>query len=183
MLFAAKQRPGWLEASTILGEAGGLPDSAAGWRKYGACLAFLAEDEPTKKALVAQRLSRGWCVGTGEFKGELRRQAAERGAELDRFAGLDPDEARAERHEAWEESLRRLARLAKVDLRNLPAKKSAEPKALLAAAMKRTTSVSNRWLAERLDMGASASASQFARRFVLHDDGARQVGALVKRLG
>lgn len=60
MLFAAKQRPGWLEASTILGEAGGLPDSAAGWRKYGAYLAFLAEDEPTKQALALATLVLGF---------------------------------------------------------------------------------------------------------------------------
>jgi hypothetical protein len=40
-------------------------------------------------------------------------------------------------------------------------------KVRLAAALKRTTSVSNGWLAERLQMGQPASVSQFVRRFVL----------------
>lgn len=180
--FTAKERPAWLEAATLLAEAGDLPDTAAGWKKYGTYLAFLAEDEPAKKTLVAQRLSRGWCVGTGNFKSDLRKQAAARGAELERFVGLAPEEAKAERHEAWEETLQRLARAAKIDLEKLPAKKSAEPKALLAAAMKRATSVSNAWLAERLAMGEPASASQFARRLMLTEDGPGKVTELVERV-
>ena len=48
-----------------------------------------------------------------------------------------------------------------------PARKSAEPKVRLAAAMKAVSSVSNVWLAERLKMGRPASVSQYVRRFRL----------------
>lgn len=179
--FSAKDRPGWLEAGTILAEAGGLADTPAGWRKYASYLAFLAEDEPAKKALRAEKLSRGWCVGTAEFKRELRQQAARRGAELDRFAGLDPVEAQAERRAGWEEQLVAFAARAQIDLTRLPAKKSEPGKVLLAAAMKRTTSVSNGWLAERLGMGEPASASQFVRRLLLTEEGQGAVGHLLAR--
>ena len=73
--FADPSRPAWLEPATVLREAGGLPDTPSGWKKY----------------LAAKQ-----C--------------------------------------------------------------------LLAAAMKRATSVSNTWLARRLEMRQPATASQGARR-------------------
>jgi len=72
------------------------------------------------------------------------------------------------------------ARRAGIDLAKLPAQKSAPEKAMLAAAMKRSTSVSNAWLADRLKMGQPASASQFARRFLLTKEGARGVERLLQ---
>ena len=68
-----------------------------------------------------------------------------------------------------------------IDLKKLPAPKSHPDKALLAAAMKRSASVSNAWLAERLAMGQPASASQFARRWMLREDGRAAVETLVGR--
>jgi hypothetical protein len=54
-----------------------------------------------------------------------------------------------------------------VDLRKLSGQKSAPDKVRLAALMKTCSSVSNGWLAERLDMGKAASVSQYVRRFGL----------------
>ena len=67
----------------------------------------------------------------------------------------------------WEDRLGQLAKRLKVALDRLPARKSAEPKVRLAAAMKAVSSVSNVWLAERLTMGRPASVSQYVRRFRL----------------
>ena len=53
-------------------------------------------DKTAKKELVASKLSRGWCIGDRAFKGEMRKAARERGADLDRFAGMEPEESRAE---------------------------------------------------------------------------------------
>jgi REP element-mobilizing transposase RayT len=179
-----KKRPAWLEASTVLGEAGGLPDSKAGWGKYLEYLEFLATDAGKKKELVAARLSRGWCVGSGEFKKEMRQEAAQRGADLERarFAGLEPDEVQAERAAAWEEQLLAFAKAAKIKLETLPAQKSHPNKALLAAALKQSTSVSNGWLAHRLQMGRPASASQFARRWLLTVTGRKATEQLLSRV-
>jgi len=165
--FTAEPRPEWLEPDTVLREAGGLPDSAQGWQKYGEYLEFLSTDETAKKELAARRMSRGWCLGSGEFKEAMKQEARQRGADLERYGGLEPDVLRHEREAQWEERLQALATTAKIDLKTLPKPKSHPDKALLAAALKASTSASNAWLAQRLQMGQPASASQFARRYTL----------------
>jgi hypothetical protein len=167
----------------VLNEAGELADSASGWKRYLRYLEFLCEDEPSQKTLVCAAMSRGWCIGSDEFCREMRQAAKERGAEVERYAGLEPDVAQAERHAAWEEQLQRLAKAGRIDLAVPHRRKSHPDKVLLAAALKRSTSVSNRWLAERLQMGEPASASQFVRRLLLREDGTgrtRQVSTLDK---
>jgi len=180
--FTAKARPDWLEASVVLHEAGELPDTPRGWRKYQEYLEFLAESIPAKKALVAANLSRGWCVGSQEFKREMKKEMVARGAELDRFAGLKPEEVQAERAESWEDRLQALAGAAKIDLTKLPAQKSHPDKVQLAAALKQSTSVSNGWLSARLAMGRPASASQFVRRLLLREEGRAATGKLLSRV-
>jgi REP element-mobilizing transposase RayT len=180
--FVGKERPGWLTPATVLLESGDLPDSAAGWRSYLNYLEFLATDETAKKELTAAKMSRGWCLGDRQFKSEMRDLAAERGAELDRFAGLEPEQIQAERAHVWEARLRTLAAEARIGLEVLPPLKSHPDKAMLAAAMKLSTSVSNRWLAERLMMGEPASASQFARRWLLDPQRRRAIDALLSRV-
>ena len=180
--FMGKKRPAWLEASVVLREAGGLPDTPRGWKKYHGYLGFLAESEPAKKALVAAGMSRGWCVGSREFKKEMKRKMAARGAELDRLAGLKPEAMQAERAEVWEERLAALAHAAKVDLEKLPAKKSHLDKVRLAAAMKQSTSVPNGWLANRLGMGQPASVSQFVRRLLWKEAGRAATDKLLSRV-
>jgi hypothetical protein len=54
-----------------------------------------------------------------------------------------------------------------VSLKKLPEQRSAPDKVALASLLKQTTSVSNGWLAERLQMGQPASVSQYVRRFRL----------------
>jgi hypothetical protein len=180
---SGKARPEWLEPAVVLGQAGDLPDTAAGWRKYRQYLEFLAEDEPSRKELAAARMSRGWCIGSAQFRTEMKRELAVRGADLERFAGLEPEAVRAERAAGWEEKLVALALAANVDLERLPAQKSHPHKVRLAAALKQSTSVSNGWLAERLAMGAPASASQFVRRYLLTEKGRSEQKALLLSVG
>lgn len=183
-LWQSRARPLWLEATVVLGEAGELRDTAAGWQKYREYLEFLATDPGKKKELVAARLSRGWCLGSREFKIEMRAEAAQRGADLDRerFGGLEPKVVQAERAAVWEERLLALAQEAKINLAILPAKKSHSDKALLAAALKQSTSASNGWISQRLQMGPPASASQFARRWWLTPTGRKATKQLLSRV-
>jgi len=182
--FQEKGRADWLEAGTVLTEAGGLKDTRVGWRKYGEYLEFLAAEETSKRDLVSKRMSRGWCLGSKEFKTEMRKEARERGASLDRvrFEGLEKEEVLAEREEYWEERLADAAQAAGIELKKLPGRKSAPDKCLLAAVMKECTSVSNGWLAERLGMGQPASASQFARRWMQDEKRAKAVRALCRKI-
>jgi putative transposase len=169
-VFAAKNRPGLLEPATILGESGGLPDTAAGWRRYVDYLGVVAEEEMALREKRFGRLSRGWAVGSPGFKAELRKDLLQGAADRERFEllGSDAESHREVRTALWEEKLMLTAKLLKVSLNQLPSAKSAQEKVWLAAVMKARTSVSNGWLAERLKMGKPASVSQFVRRFVLN---------------
>lgn len=100
----------------------------------------------------------------------------------ERFVGLEPDQIRDERTKAWEEALQQFAQAAKVKLLELPAKKSAPEKVILAAAMKQRTSASNGWLAGRLGMGQPASVSQFVARYLASEEGAAQVRRVLSKV-
>jgi hypothetical protein len=79
--------------------------------------------------------------------------------------GADREAVRAARLEWWEERLRRCAAAFRIDLADLPRKKSAVEKLTLAAAMKQTTSVSMAWLAQPLQTGATDSVGSLLTRF------------------
>jgi len=179
-----KNCPDWLEPTTVLGQAGGLADTKAGWVRYLRYLEFMATDESAKRELVARRMSRGWCLGTVQFKKEQQREAARRGADLERgrFAGLEGSEVRQVRVALWEERLEALAQAAGLNLGKLGPQKSHPDKVLLAAAMKQSTSVPNGWLAQRLGMGQPASASQFVRRWMLDEQRRAEVDRLLSRV-
>lgn len=177
-----KSRPAWLTPEVVLSEAGRLADTPRGWRSYLDYLEFLVEDEPSRKELVAKRMSRGWCIGDAKFKKEMKELMPASGSKKDRFEGLDPADALVERKEAWEDKLQALAAGAKIDLKKLPAQKSHPDKVRLAAALKTSSSVSNGWLAERLKMGQPASASQFVRRHLLDPKKSRAVRTLLSKV-
>ena len=182
--FGQRERPAWLEPTTALEQAGRLPDTAAGWKRYRAFLTGLAGDRAGAEELAAEKLSRGWCVGSPQFRQEMRKEALARGMqlELERFSGLEPEQLAVEREQLWTERLERLAQAEGVDLLDLPARKSAAEKVRLAAAMKRSTAVSNGWLAQRLSMGQPASVSQFVRRWELDPARRREIDRLLSRV-
>ncbi len=184
-LFADKRaRPSWLVPDTVLFEAGELQDTRAGWSLYGDYLRLRASEDPKETELSAQRLSRGWCLGSKAFRDEAKQALEARGIGLDlaRYSGLAPQEIEVEKAAAWEERLAALARAAKIDVGSLPPRKSAREKVLLAAAMKQMTSVSNGWLGERLQIGKPATVSQFVRRWSEDPKQKRQLQELVSRV-
>ncbi len=169
VFYASRQRPAMLAPDTVLGESGRLPDTADGWRRYMDYLAVVAEEEAKLGDEAFGRYSRGWAIGSAQFKADLRKRLAERAVGTADFElyGAGAAAHREMREEHWEETIRRLAERLGVALDQLPARKSAKPKVRLAAAMKATTSVSNGWLGARLQMGPPASVSQYVRRFRL----------------
>jgi REP element-mobilizing transposase RayT len=177
-------RPSWLEAQTVLSDAGELQDARAGWSLYHDYLRLRASEDPKETELIAQRMSRGWCVGSKAFREEAKQALEAKGIGLDlaRYSGLGPEEIAAEKVAGWEDRLAALARAAKIDLGSLPPRKSAREKVLLAAAMKQITSVSNGWLGERLQIGKPATVSQFVRRWSEDPKRKRQLQELVSRV-
>ncbi len=175
-----KERPAWLCAETVLAEAGGLNDTPAGWRKYGAYLGFLDEAEPTKRTERYGKLSRGWALGSAEFKQSLMADFQQQGARLEQATlhGETEEDWRELRETAWEARLQQMAVAAKIDLARLGPRKSEPAKVLLAAALRAETAVSNAWLCKRLGMGTPASVSQFVRRWRADEANAKAVARL-----
>ena len=181
--FPRRDRPGWLVAETVLAESGGLPDSPAGWRKYVEYLGFLAAEEAAGRAESFDRLSRGGMIGSAEFKQALQKDLAKVAGDLEKIRLSGATETTGWREELWEEKLQRAARALRLKLDRLGARKSAQDKVRLAALMKAATSVSNGWLAARLDMGRPASVSQYVRRFHLaRDDAAPDFQAALSKV-
>lgn len=182
--FPQKGRPAWLEPTNLLKQAGGLRDTKLGWQKYRSYLEFLGTDDSQKKEMVSERMSRGWCLGTKTFVREMKDEAIKRGARLDleRFEGLEPDEIKDTRELHWEELLSKAADLSGIDLKQLPAAKMAPQKSCLAAVMKQASTAPNRWIADKLEIGNPATASQCAHRWLLDKAQKLKVERLVKRL-
>lgn len=182
--FPKKDRPEWLDSQTVLSQSGGLKDTVIGWRKYSGYLKSLVSDEVEGKELVSHKQSRGWCLGSKHFLKAMKNEALERGSELDRecYEGLEKEEIQDARQLYWEDLLEHAAQLARIDLNQLPIPKTAPEKSMLAAVMKQCSSVPNGWLADRLEIGKAATASQCARRWLLKPDQRKRVERIVKRL-
>ncbi len=165
--FPRSDRPPFLEPATVLRESGGLADSKGGWQSYAAYLALLAEEDPKRRDERYGALNKGWCVGSPDFRAALGVRLAAESSQPDKISLLGADQAglRKDRESYWEKCLQGAAKELKLDLDKLPQPKSATEKVRLASIVKSRTGVSNRWLAERLQMGQPATASQFIRRF------------------
>ena len=167
--FTKKKRPDVLEATTVLWESGGLSDTPAGWKRYVEYLGLLAEEDVQRRQERYGRLSRGWAIGSEEFRTDLSRryEAVVGGGGALTLTGADRTGHLEVRALRWEDTLQALSKSMKLSLDELGSQRSAPKKVKLAAAMKQTTSVSNGWLAQRLGMGLPASVSQYVRRFQL----------------
>ena len=165
--FPRRARPGWLEPATVLGESGGLADTAAGWRSYRAYLGALVEEDPKFRDEKFAGLMRHWAIGSAAFRAEIRTRLGAAKDRAGRFSllGANREAVLQARGELWEDQLRALARAFRISLEKLPSQKSAVEKLTLAAALKRTTSVSKTWLAQRLQMGAASSLGPLLHRF------------------
>jgi putative transposase len=144
-------RPSWYDPVPALRHAGSLADNLAGRRQYLAYLAWLAEDEPARKQLRFEHMSKGWIVGTEDFTKELLREQRELRGRGPRLAA----ELSAAREAIWQDELTEALR--KIDRKacELAATgKSVEWKIALAAALKARTTVTNRWLATHLALGS-----------------------------
>ena len=179
--WGRNDRPDWLDPRTALGERGDISDDAPGWRRYHDAMVLAAARIAQTRQLRKGGMSRGWCLGSQDFRAKMKQRMLQKGMnlEMERLTGLEVEEARQERAVAWEKRLTLLATKARIQLHELPAQKSDSAKTLLAAAMKQTTSASNAWLADRLGMGKAASVSQFVRRRMLSKEGADEVRRLL----
>lgn len=145
-----KERADWYQVEASLTHAGALTDSAKGRGKYLEYLTWLAEDEPARKALNFEKMSKGWAIGSIGFRKELILAHREASAVLKQTEV----EAHELRQALWDDELTRLLRLLGKQWSDVIREgKSVRWKLAAAAALKARTTVTNRWLSERLRMG------------------------------
>jgi REP element-mobilizing transposase RayT len=154
----ARERPKFLDFRACLDAAGGLVDSASGWKRYERYLRWLSTDEPEQKRLEFEKMSRGWALGTRGFKKALvQEQNRDR-----RHLRLERREAQEARELEWEERLERCLKVLKKNGAFADADpKSADWKVAIAAHLKNRLLCSNGWLAENLNMGAPFAVSRY----------------------
>ena len=146
-LKLAGKRPSWLRVDRLLGEHGVPKDSAAGREEFARQMERRrAEEEGADYRLIR----RGWCLGSEEFRKELLAGAVER---------VGASHYGSERHETGEQKAERIVmeemkRLGweKGDLQRR--RKGDRGKVTTARRLRRETTMSLKWIAQRLQMGS-----------------------------
>ena len=174
-----KKRPVWLKSSWVLGECGEA-DSPSGRRTYRNVLDTRAAEERGGGAIeeeMLKALRRGWCFGSEEFREALleKLKNPESSARANHARAITKCHNEREAVRLLAIGLAQLGIHAE-DLRDLP-KGSAE-KIALATLVKQRTSVTNSWLAERLNMGSATRVSWNCG----HISGRRDVKQLIKQI-
>ena len=141
------QRRPWLRVDRLLGEKGIPKDSPAGRAAFGV--------QMERRRLEEQRadyhqLRRGWCLGSEEFRKELLAWATER---------VGPNQYGAERRESGQEKAQRivgeeLKRLGWEETELARRRKGDEEKVRVAQRLRRETTMTLAWTAQRLKMGS-----------------------------
>ena len=153
-----KVRPKCLDFRTALIEAGELADTPAGWGQYEGYLGWQATEGPAGRNKAFVSMSKGWALGTKEFRAGLVKDHA---LAADTRA-WETTGAREIKEQQWEERLAHCLRKAgKTTANTQTDRKGAEWKIVIADEIKRTTQATNGWIAEHLNMGSGTAVSQY----------------------
>ena len=151
--FLNHPRPEFLTCADWLREQN-LQDIPEDWQRYRTILAEIANDPTRQEADGFDSMTRGWAIGSKEWKREMAAQFDLRGL-VEPMCGPERDALRAELwHRALDAALARLGR-AKSDLAS--DRKGAPWKVALADELRRSANCSCAWLAKELSMGKPAS--------------------------
>ncbi|MHB1305610.1 MAG: transposase [Limisphaerales bacterium] len=146
-LGAPSRRPAWLRVDRLLGEHGIPKDSPAGRRQLEQALEARRGREEDGELRAVRR---GWYLGEETFRKELLARMTERmGAEHFGRERMETDTSKAER--IIEEELRR-RKWQPAELR--ARRKGDAEKVSLAARLRAETTMTAKWIAERLGMGS-----------------------------
>jgi len=152
-----KLRPEWFSPVAALDHGGGWPDTTKGHRLYVDYLKWLSAASNAKRELFFDEMCKGWVLGSAQFKKGLL-QDREELHDRNLRSGTALDEGNSL---LWADSLSALLHKGGFELKDaLDTPKSAPWKIVIAAAMKSKTTVTNRWLADHLNMGGHHEVSR-----------------------
>ncbi|MSU66121.1 MAG: transposase [Opitutus sp.] len=173
----SQERPVFLSSADWLHVHGELADSPEGWRIYHAHLEWLMADDGRQKAAAFERMSQGWMHGGEAYQRELLKSFRK----IERARDWGGTEVAEINRLHWRDMLERGSRALGESLARAPdSAKSAPWKIALAAWIKRSSSVSNRWLSEQLAMGAPDGVSRYVGE--LKRGGRPEATRLIERL-
>jgi putative transposase len=157
-LWNKRKRPSFMSLESCLESAGELKDTPAGRRKYAEYLSWLVEDEPRQKAMLFDKMSKGWAMGTKRFKAAL----LEDEKSLKACMKLGVSEAKEMREVVWDTKLEVCLAALNIDISDCAAfKKSESWKIAVAGYMKQQQLCRNGWLSDRLSMGNEYAVSRY----------------------
>jgi putative transposase len=155
-LLAPESRPPWLRTDRLLGEWGILMDTEAGRQQFALHMEARRKAEQTGDLSV---LPRGWCLGSEQFRQELLLQMTT--VQGSKFAGPE-----------WKQTGQKKAELILAEelqgrgwnAQNLQQLRKADPEKLkIAARLRAETTVTLKWIAHHLSMGAPGYLSDCLR--------------------
>jgi putative transposase len=157
-LARSSRRPAWLRVDRVLGEHGIRRDDRAGRLKFSRRMEALRRDE--EPASDYKEVRRGWRFGTEEFVARI----------LDRIDGKSGEnQTRREAEESMEQRAERVVAegLARSgwDERRLETERKGHPaKVRMARRLRRETTATLRWIADRLTMGTWTHVSYLLQK-------------------
>lgn len=143
-------RPSWHDPLPALQHAGMARDNRSSHTRYLRYLGNLMADESARADLQFESMSKGWVVGSDDFKASLVEEHKELKA---RLASVRTGLRETQEEQWWREVEKMLTTLGYSPEDLKLAGRSADWKVALAAALKTRTTVTNRWMSEHLNLG------------------------------
>ncbi|MFH1970132.1 MAG: transposase [Verrucomicrobiota bacterium] len=164
-------RPTWLKTNWVLESLGIDPNGFGARRRYAkyleSCFLRLATESGDRELEAEwKEIRRGWCLGGSKFREQILDQIEQvlNGREKTSYSGEEVknhDEMMADRK--LQEALA-ICKLSRESLRGM--RKGHEVKRVIAWALRKQTTVSNRWLSNKLDLGHPANVPGYVRSVV-----------------
>jgi putative transposase len=154
--YYGQSRPEFLDLMTALMGAGQLSDTKDGWASYAQYLIWQNEKGPAGKSAAYESMSKGWVLGSREFKQALIKDEATAIS----LRAWDSLGAREFQRLEWESLLEKALAVIPESERSKHIGKSVAWKIAVAKWMKSSSNVTNGWLADRLGMGTGVYVSK-----------------------
>jgi len=158
-LRAGSKRAAWMRVDRLLGQWGIGEDSVAGRAQFERGMEERKAQKDSLQSEDWKRLRRGWCWGEKTFREELLAMIGEKQSE--HHQGEELQESAEQKAQRLLDQMLRKARWTEADL--VGRRKGDEVKVHMATRLRAETTMSWRWIAQRLSMGHWRSAANAVR--------------------
>jgi putative transposase len=158
-LKARSQRAEWLRTDRLLGEWSVAQDNAAGRGRFEKGMEQRRQQERDEPSEDWKKLRRGWCWGERSFREQLLEMIGERQGE--HHYGEELGESAVQKAERFVQEMLQSAAWKTSELKTR--RKGHPLKVELAERLRRETTMTWKWIAERLEMGHWRSVANAVR--------------------